>query len=102
MGMPVKIVTHLSLLRNLKNENYIDQIEYLHVIFISNFEECERDWNRHQEIFDQCTNLKEIEFQGVNAEEDIWQERISYFENRGIRLAKKGAIRRNNDLKLKL
>merc|ERR1711964_673003 len=58
-------------------------------------------WDRYQEILDQFSNLKVIQLAGLRTEEkfmtdvlpklseinqEIWKERLSYFQARGIRI----------------
>ena len=59
-------------------------------------------WDRYQEIFDQCINLKAIEFQGPKGKnfvtetlpnlsevnQEIWKERICYFHAAFVLLIK--------------
>merc|ERR1712034_252979 len=76
-------------------------------------------WDRYREIFDQCKNLKAIEFTSYRAGgqksfiedilptltedyQQIWEERITYFEARSIRLADRNEILENEDLQSKL
>jgi len=69
-------------------------------------------WDRYKEYFDQCTNLQAIELTVYGNsvtknnlpkfEQDVWKERISYFQKRGIRLVDKNEIRGNENLKKKL
>lgn len=110
-NMPVKIIKDLYHLRHLQNQNHLEAIEYLHLAFYGQ-DDFKYGWDNYKEIFDQCINLKEIEFRyGSNihfvdaylpnlpeSRKQIWTERISYFENRGIRFVKNGAIKGNDNL----
>merc|ERR1711964_125299 len=92
------------------NGKYLWNLKYIHINISSFFDE----WDGYQDIFDQCTNLKAIELcvgatilsdilphmSGIN--QQIWKERISYFEARGIRLANYKEIQDNENLKRKV
>jgi hypothetical protein len=135
--VPVKILQGITMQDFLvKNTNNVSHLQYVHV-------ETQTDqngspdattlhshaWERYQEIFDPCVNLKAIELAhwnrrpfrapvfGWNHEDDfvtktlpkfsqanqeIWKERISYFQARGIRIADRHEIYNNEDLRLKL
>ena len=92
-------------------------MEYVHVFIYHPNSPMRHDWNKYQEIFDQCINLKAIEFDKMEstaefvtetlpklseANQEIWKERISYFQARGIRITYKNEIRGNENLKMKL
>jgi hypothetical protein len=115
--LPLKIIFMGRSLRELENKKYAPTVQYLHA-FTSHDAQREEatGWDRYQEIFDQCTNLKAIELSLVWTKEtisdilptlsterqQIWQTRIEYFEKRGIHVAKVNEIYNNQNLKNKL
>jgi hypothetical protein len=112
---PIQIVENIFL-TELESTKYMSHVVYAN-IYVPNWDE-DDTWNRYQEIFDQCTNLQAIEFTyyGTRRRHFItevlptlsestkqkWNERISYFEKRTIRLADKNEIFGNQNLKKKL
>ena len=112
----IMMVTGNHQLLNLLDKKYTPQVEYLHVWVDTKYHPMRDHWDRYREIFDQFTNLKAIEIKDIRSNssvvesvqaltpeyQDIWQERISYFNARGIRLAKLGEIYRNQNLKIQL
>ena len=117
--MPFKIVENITNLNSLERK-YVSQLEYIHVNIywaIKYDQPFVREWDRYKEIFDQCTNLQTIELsifrEGQKSIEqilpdlnetnqNIWKERIAYFQSRNIRLAKGGEISTNENLRKKL
>merc|ERR1711964_553341 len=91
-------------------------LQYLFVFVDAAYDPMAKGWDRYREYFDQCTNLKEIEISIAEHDipireylpnfskehQKIWKERISYFQKRGIRLARRGDTYRNENLKNKL
>merc|ERR1711964_561540 len=73
-------------------------------------------WTNYKNIFDQCSNLKEIELFSVSEgkiQKDIfakmsepnraiWQERMTYFEKRGIEILEEKKIYQNENLRAKV
>jgi hypothetical protein len=117
----VKIFTFVKNLETLENKRHVRELQYLHVVCPTTLAAASEtpmsySWDRYREIFDECTNLKEIELICRDNDEtiidilptlttndqQIWQERISYFNARQISLVEKGAIAKNEALKLKL
>jgi hypothetical protein len=119
--IPILITTFIAgeITTNLENKRYAGQIQYAH-FYIHDFKNPMSDgWDGYREIFDQCTNLKAIEFTSYRAgrqksfiedilptlteeNQQIWKERITYFEARGIRLADHKEIYQNENLQSKL
>merc|ERR1712034_44050 len=106
---------HIRNVSCFENKNYISHLQYAHVNVCISHPSMSNGWETYRETFDQCINLKAIELQGWNgnsvteilpnmseADQEIWNERISYFQARGIRLANQNEIRRNENLKSKL
>jgi hypothetical protein len=104
-------------LTSLKNKKYIGSLEYMSLVI-----KCEKPmdfgWDNYRDCFDQCTNLKAIELMPIPTDDretltnilpnlqefdqEIWKERISYFKSRGIRLADRGEIDENENLRVTL
>jgi len=113
--LPVKILQHILDVDYFANKKYTSHLQYVH-FNIWNPEQPMRDgWNRYRENFDRCINLKAIELEGKTghfmtetlpnmseANQEIWNERICYFQARGIRLANQNEIRNNENLRNKL
>lgn len=113
---PLKILTCVDDLSDLHNKRYNNEVEYLHVVVFIDDDGCVHDssWDRYQEIFDQCSKLKQIAFHFEDEEgEEIsfddlkviwigWNEKVEYFKNRGIQIVKHHAIVENQDLQLKV
>merc|ERR1712096_462411 len=102
---------------------YTHEIQYLALDVDA---ECpmENGWENYREIFDQCSNLEAITFvtfpdsQNLthqllcncerqflcNCERNkaIWEERISYFQARGIQILDMNQISQNENLRKKL
>merc|ERR1712034_39917 len=87
--------------------------QYLQVIIIA--EEPSEGWDNYRESFDQCLNLKAVELYWLNedyhpitlsqiseAYQNFWQERISYFKARDIRIVGEDEIYENENLQMKL
>jgi len=103
---PVKILTNVvDLEENLHNLEYVSGLQYLNVEIRSPEEPMSCGWDKYREILDQCLNLKAVELTWMDEDYDeitlseisephqnIWQERISYFKARGIRIVDKGEI----------
>jgi len=114
--VPAKIVTGvLELEEDLQNAKYVSGLQYLHVIIDSIGEPMGYGWDKYQEILDQCLNLKAVEFTWFDENsskttlsqisepyQNIWQERMSYFKARGIRIVDDGEIDENEHLQTKL
>merc|ERR1712034_53557 len=114
--VPVKILTDVVDLReNLQNFTYVSGLQYLHVEILDAEEPMSFGWDKYQESFDQCLNLKAIELTWMDEDaynitlwqisevnQKIWQERISYFKARGIRIVDDGEILGNENLQMKL
>ena len=114
--IPAKILTDVcDLEKSLHNFKYVSGLQYLHLSIYSPEEPMVCGWNKYQEILDQCLNLKAVEFTWVDEEmniislsqisepyQNIWQERISYFEARGIRIVDRDEINENENLQTKL
>jgi hypothetical protein len=115
--VPTKILEEVCMLEeSLHNQKYISALEYLEVIIEDPEKPMDNNWDRYQEYFDQCRNLKEIEFvydwkknfiteilPNISEEnQKIWKERISYFQARRIRLVNIGDIKNNEALRSKL
>merc|ERR1712034_170664 len=114
--VPVKILTGvIDLQENLQNFTYVSGLQYLHVWMFDAEEPMIHGWDKYQESFDQCLNLKAIEVTWMDEYYDrtslsqisdtnkkIWQERISYFKARGIRVVDDGEIYENENLEMKL
>jgi hypothetical protein len=107
--LPSKIVEMSALkLLELENKRHTPTIEYLCLNNLPYKAGRERlllttGWNRYQDIFDQCTNLKAIELRSWDKEilsdnlykltaenQQFWKNVITYFKKRGIHLAKLG------------
>jgi hypothetical protein len=116
--MPLKILEGIdSLEGGLENKKYISHLQYVQMYIFNSENPMYYGWDKYREIFDQCINLKSIEF-GVGwtdknfvtetlpnlseANQEIWKERISYFQARGIDLASPNEIRNNQNLRTKL
>jgi hypothetical protein len=120
--VPILITEYIrDLTRNLENKRYAGQIQYAHFCIQDLKNPMSGGWDRYREILDQCTNLKAIEFTcdfttGQKSEkfleevlptlaedyQQIWDERLTYFEARGIRLADHKEIYQNENLQSKL
>merc|ERR1711925_15452 len=115
--VPVKIVSHVDdLEQNLQHCKYISGVQYIHVCIEQPEESMRNGWDKYQDIFDQCLNLKAIELTWMGryrataaalsqvsaANQTIWNERISYFKARGIRIVDGGEIYNNENLQTKL
>jgi len=116
---PVKILTGIHNLQNMLTTNhdnkYLSHVEYAHV-FILSLHPMDNGWDIYRDVFDQFRNLKAIELErpsGKNFIKDylptlseehqnIWKERISYFEARGICIAHLKEIRDNASLRAKV
>jgi len=119
---PFKILTYINE-SDLTEQNFsvhycASHLEYIHL----NFDNLEQItcWDKYREIFDQCTNLKAIAFEknwGSKRErnfitdklpnlsetkQNIWKERISYFEARGIDIVHPKEITNNESLRVKV
>merc|ERR1712034_199555 len=112
---PVKILEYIRDLSSFENKKYTSHLQYAHVYIWNPEQPMINGWDRYRESFDQCVNLKAIELQGntghfmteilpnmPEANQEIWNERISYFQARGIRLANQNEIRNNENLQNKL
>ena len=112
--IPLKIATTIFELEKVDNKIYGSHLQYAQFIFRHD-DPMEDGWDRYQEIFDQCTNLKAIELvygrrtlcetlpNLSEPVQEIWQERLSYFEARGIRVVDKlNKIGGNANLQKKL
>jgi hypothetical protein len=107
-------VTDLSDLEILQYKKCASTVEYLHMHIafndVSGLSSC---WQRYEEIFNQCKNLKAMELSIGETkqtlphilstlsveEQEIWEPRVAYFKKRGIRFAKVGEIDRNENLR---
>jgi len=110
---PVKIlISVVDLEENLQNFKYVSGLQYLHIFIDYPKEPMTCGWDKYQQIFDQCLNLKGVELDWGDENGDaitlsqisepyqtIWQERISYFEARRIRIVDDVG---NENLKTKL
>lgn len=113
--LPLKIVTIECDLMALENQKHTPTIEYLCFKDLSDYKEI-RDtygWNRFQDIFNQCTNLKVIELgyywrQRIISDvlpwlphetQQFWENVIAYLKKRGIHIAKHGEIYQNEKLR---
>jgi hypothetical protein len=112
-----KIVNSWNL-SSLANKKYCNQIEYANIGVLSNYPN-DLGWGRYRDILDQCINLKEIALSCrrrnfmadfivdilpslPNAMKKIWEERISYFDARNIRVVNRDAILDNKDFHTQL
>jgi hypothetical protein len=113
--MPVKILQEIGrLVPSFENKKYISHLQYLHVYIFDPEDLMDHGWDRYHEIFDQCINLKAIEFDFngnfmeeilpnlSEANQEIWKERILYFQTRGIHLVGHNKIYDNEKLRNKL
>jgi hypothetical protein len=118
--VPVKILQGITMQDFLvENTNNVSHLLYVHVLAETDEngspQPQTQGWERYQEIFDECVNLKAIELEQYKddfvtktlpnfsqANQEIWKERISYFQARGIRIADRHEIYNNEDLRLKL
>merc|ERR1712034_215994 len=114
--VPVKILSGVfDLSEHLQNLKYVSRLQYLQVDIYDPEEPMHWGWDKYQESFDQCLNLKAIELTWRDEDGDIislsqisetnqkiWQERISYFKARGIRIVDDGEIHENENLQMKL
>ena len=117
--MPVKIFERIDhLWPDFANKKYVSHdshLQYAHAHIYNAKNPMDNGWDRYQEFFDKWINLKAIELQGTNGDffteilpmlsqgnQEIWKERISYFQKRGIRLAHKNEICDNENLQKKL
>jgi len=122
--MPAKIVERIYIW-SLENKKYASHLEYIHMYISPKVNYPLNKWNRYQEIFDQCINLKAIEFETCTVSIDawktkggddlftvlptlsetnqkMWKERISYFQARGVHIANPNEIQKNENLRIKL
>ena len=112
--MPVKILQQTQNVGYFENK-YISHVQYVHFKIWNPEESMSNGWDRYREIFDQCINLRAIGLEGIagnfmteilpnmsEANQEIWNERICYFQARGIRLANQNEIRNNENLRNKL
>jgi len=113
-SMPVKILEGINPWI-LPNKKYTSHLEYVHV-YIDAKNPMRLGWDRYQELFDQCINLKAIELGAYSssnfvtetlpsmpeANQEIWKERISYFQARGIRIANLNEIQGNENLRIRV
>jgi len=114
--VPVKILINVfDLEENLQNFKYVSGLQYLHVSINFPEEPMTCGWDKYQELFDPCLNLKAIEFTWIDehfsktnfsqiseTNQNIWKERILYFKARGICIVNEGEIDENKDLQTKL
>jgi len=118
--MPVKIVEQIGLYLPMEsvlaNKKYTSHLKYAHVYIFYPEIPMQWGWDRYQETFDQCVNLKAIEFGDIHdanfvaeilpklseVNQEIWKERISYFQARGIHIANRNEIRGNENLRIKI
>jgi hypothetical protein len=127
--VPIRITEYIrDLTTHLENKKYADQIQYAHFYIVCK-KPMIHGWDRYKEILNHCTNLKAIEFTSISmrdtrfgptiressakfieevlpylaeTHQQIWKERIAYFEERGIRLADNKEIEGNEILRSKL
>jgi rRNA-processing protein FCF1 len=115
--IPIKILTLAGDLEELSNAKYTNTLQYLHA-YIEAELPMEDGWENYKQIFDQFSNLKAIELDPVRSDwehfitdvlpnlsepnKDIWEERISYFQKRDIRIVGKNKIYENEKLKKRL
>jgi len=105
--IPWKILTGFIDLSFHPNDNYLHHLQYIQLYVQCPQYLFKNGWDRYQEFFDQCTNLKVIEFNPHLSEnfftckvpnecsefdQQIWKKRLSYFQSRGIRIANRGEI----------
>jgi len=116
--VPVKILSEVCDLRtHLQNFTYVSGLQYLHVLV--DVEETSQEWDENLERFDHYLNLKAVEITWMSweaedtsvqtslsqiseANQNILQERMSYFKARGIRIVDDGEICGNENLQMKL
>lgn len=114
--VPVYILEDIKFLKtNLENTKYISHLQHAHFVIDWEGGTMRDGWDTYQESFDQCTNLKAIELDTPSdgnfikkilpnlsqIEQEIWNERISYFQARGIHLAGANEISGNKNLRKK-
>jgi hypothetical protein len=115
--VPVKILTFVSNLEELRNAKYAYALRYFHAKINENWP-TEDSWGNYRQIFDQFSNLEAIELEPMDMNwqsfitdvlpnllepsKKIWQERISYFEKCGIKIMEKKQIVENGALELRL
>jgi hypothetical protein len=111
--IPVKIFYPLSALIFLDGKKYTPHLEYIGDFSFHQHDPMANGWDRYREIFDQCVNLKAMEFGPSNlktevlptlskTDQDIWKERFCYFQKRGIRIAENNEICVNQNLRQRL
>merc|ERR1711964_47921 len=118
--VPAKIVTGLNDLEPLHNSKCTEHLCFLHMFLEDRFlymyleDPVGYGWRNYKNIFDQCSSLKEISItlKGKSLKDNfpemteqnkaIWQERISYFEKRGIKIVEKDEIYENENLLAKV
>jgi len=111
--VPFKILIGADL-TNLENMNYLSHLQYIHFYIRDEDDPMSDGWDRYQEVFDQCTNLKAIELIDCDGDnftteflpilydnhQTIWKQRLAYFQKRGIRIASLNEIRYHTREKL--
>ena len=111
--VPVKILSGVfDLRKSVQNFTYVSGLQYLQM---SIYDDEDFSWDKYQESFDQCLNLKAIELTWLDedgngitlsqiseANQKLWQERISYFKARGICIVDDDEIWGNENLQMKL
>jgi len=102
--LPVKILEGIGYLKKtLSNKKYTFQLEYAH-IHINPSNPMMAGWNRYQEIFDQCINLKAIELALVTNDAEFVTEIFPKMSeaNQEIWKANQGEILFNENLQMKV
>ena len=112
----VKILSGVfDLQEHLQNLKYVSVPQYLQMSIFDDEDPMSFGWDKYQEIFDQCLNLKAIQLTWLDEDDDritlsqiseanqkLWQERISYFKARGICIVDDDEIWGNENLQMKL
>jgi hypothetical protein len=114
--LPFKVAAEISSLTDLDGKKYTHELEHL-FIFIENLNPMSDGWDRYQDIFDQCLNLKQIALYKTSGDDhelhgnfkisddlpNIWKNRIAYFQKRGIKIVEdENEFFENDEFELKL
>jgi hypothetical protein len=115
--VPVKILSSVfDLQESVQNFKYVSGLQYLQLEI--DVDKTSQEWDENLESLDHCLNLKAFEpiwmscenengvetsfWQISEAKQNIWQERMSYFKARGIRIVDDGEICGIENLQMKL
>lgn len=114
--LPVKILTNVvDLMASLYYVEYVESLMYLTVLIPYPKRPMLCGWEKFQEIFDQCVNLRAIAFTWGDYDsrsptmpelslvnENIWNKRMEYFKKRGIQIVDTNEIEDNENLRMKI